>query len=316
MREDEPSGFGFGSYRREGQFGGGGGMTALTWIMIANIAVFVLQYGFRIGWIDGGPMSAGGPMGAVSRDALAQGHVWTLITHMFVHGNLLHLGLNLLLIWVAGKLVLRVVGTKHFLGIYFLGGLVGAGAQMAISSYPMVGASGAAFALLVAFGMILWDTQIFALLAFVIPVRLRARYLVLGVVGITVIFALIDLLTKDSGRAVSRIAHMAHLGGALVGYYYSKFLGYPGRMMSKDDLMRQRASNDSKMTRRKEKKKWRSRLSKPRIVETEVVESEDFISKEIDPILEKIGEHGMHSLTEAERKILEKGSKKIASKVD
>ena len=134
-------------------------MAALHWIIGANIAVFVMQYVFEIGWDDGGPFQKGWPMGGVSREALADGRVWTLATHMFVHGGVWHLGLNLFLIWVAGKVVLGVVGTKHFLGIYFLGGFVGAAAQMAISDAPMVGASGAAFALLVTFGMILWDTR-------------------------------------------------------------------------------------------------------------------------------------------------------------
>jgi hypothetical protein len=98
----------------------------------------------------------------------------------------------------------------------------------------MVGASGAAFGILVAFGMILWDTRVMALIAMVFPVRLRARMLVLGAVIMEIVLFVASLFVPEDKDVflINGVAHMAHLGGALFGYYYCKMLGFGGGKLS------------------------------------------------------------------------------------
>jgi len=313
MRDDDPAGLGF-QGRGRGKAPGEAGPSAVAVIIGINVAVFLLQFGLSVFW-DARP-GYNQPMGAVSRSLLFEGKVWLLLTHMFVHGSFLHILLNMALVYMAGRLVEQVLGKKRFYVLYFGSGLLGAVAQVLVSPHPMVGASGAAFGLLVAFGMILWDTRVLALIAMVIPVRLRARMLVLGVVAVEVVLFTVSLFVPPGREVflVSDIAHMAHLGGALFAYYYCKMLGFGGgKLMTRDDLRDERERRE----RRSGKASGKDRRSGgERVVEAEDVPTgpREFISREIDPILDKVAAHGMQSLTAEERRILEAGSRKIAER--
>lgn len=320
MRDDDPAGLGFRGFGRgRGRKGGGDGPSAVAILLGINVAVYVLQWGLGV-FMERIPDGRGHlldqPLGGVSREVLLEGKVWYLVTHMFVHGSFLHILFNMALIFMAGRLVEQVLGKKRFYVLYFGSGLLGALAHVLVSPQPMAGASGAAFGLLVATGMILWDTQVVALIAMVIPVRLRARMLVLGVVGVEILLFALSLVFRhrEDIFLVSGIAHMAHLGGALFSYYYCKMLGFGGgKLVTRGELQRQREHGETPRT----KTSGFPRLGKkPKVVEAEIEESRprEFISREIDPILEKVSAHGMQSLTAEERKILEAGSRKIAER--
>lgn len=310
MRDEEPAGLGFGGFRRgRGRRDGGGRPSAVAVIIGINVAVFLLQWGLSVFWDERYDQ----PMGAVSRDLLLEGRVWLLLTHMFVHGSPLHIIFNMALVFMAGRLVERVLGAKRFCVLYFGSGLLGAAGQVLVSEFPMVGASGAAFGLLVAFGMILWDTRVLALIAMVFPVRLRARMLVLGVVIIEAVLFAVSLFVPP-GRdifLVTGIAHMAHLGGALFAYYYCRMLGFGGgKMVTREEL---RFERERREKRAEKPGRWGRRGEK--VVEAEGTPApREFISREIDPILDKVSVHGMQSLTAEERRILEAGSRKIAER--
>ena len=304
-------GFGFGAQRRRAK-GPRKPMSVLTMIIIANIAVFVAQFGFGWFW----DKESGIPGGSVSRETVMNGEVWRLFTYMFVHGNFLHILFNLFGVFMVGRVVLQTVGTKHFLWIYFLGGIAGALAQMAISDTAIVGASGCLFALLILFGMIMWDTPIMALIAF-IPVRLRARTLVKGVVIMTIVFFIFDqLLGTADVPLVSGVAHLAHLGGAIVGFYYAKYLKLGGKTPTLYDLQEQRRRFESNGDETLKKRGWRSRLNKPKVVEARVTSAKSASSNpsDLDAILEKISANGMHSLSDEERETLDRASKEMAKK--
>lgn len=312
MQEEEPSGLGFGGGRR-GRAGKRQPLSVVMWLLIINIAVFLLQYLLFPGKLLEKVPGVWGfvPMGYVSLDALKNGEVWRLLTYMFVHGSLLHLVFNMFGVFMVGRVVLNVVGPKHFLWVYALGGIGAALAQVWISPAPIVGASGALFALMVMFGMILWDTPVMALVAF-IPVRLRARILVAGIVLLTVAFFLIDLLlpSKDVPM-VSGVAHMAHLGGALVGYYYAKFMKLGGRTPTLGELQAERQRRESGHRKVEKKTGWTSKFNKEKVVEATLAKSSE---KASDIILEKVNAHGLHSLTKEEREVLVRESEELAKR--
>lgn len=292
--------------------------TPLGWVMLANIVLFLLQQ-LQIGFQ---PISIGGnPAPSMGFEAghLASPRIWTLVTHQFVHVNLMHLAANLLMIWLAGRRIQNALGGKAFLCIYLLGGIAGALlhtlSQLVVSEgFYLCGASGSAFALLVAFAMLAPYERIFALLFFVIPVSFTAKNLALGLVGFEVTTGLLDLLFTTFharmpviGFLVHEIAHFAHLGGALFGYLYMRKSGYGGPIKTLDQLRTERSRREKQTPRfAKSRRKAQAKVSR-----SPQRPSGDFVSSEIDPILDKINEQGFQSLTPEERSILEQGQKEI-----
>ena len=130
------------------------------------------------------------------------------------------------------------------------------------------------------------------LLFFVIPVRIRAKYLALGLILVSCVFS-ISGIWGGAQAGMNSIGHLAHLGGCLAGWVYIKELGF-GQPLGFMQYFRRRTERIERMRR---------------------MSPEEFISQEIDPILDKISREGIHSLTRAERKTLEAGREKIAKKV-
>lgn len=258
------------------------GRPSLTAILIGlNVFCFagqMLVESIHPGWMD--------QWFALSFEGVRTGCVWQLLTYMFLHGNVPHLLVNMLTLFFAGREVEGIVGPKHLLGIYFGGGLCGGIAQMLLTpgGSPLVGASAGVCATLIAFTTILPEVQLSVLLFFVIPVRLKAKNLALLLVGTSLLFAVTGWLAD--------VGHVAHLAGCFAGWVYARKLGYGNPLRVQQHFFKSR--------RREE------RLNR--------MPPEQFISEEIDPILDKIAQQGIHSLTSEERQILEKGREKIAQK--
>lgn len=301
-------------------------INALHVIVAVNIIVFVLQYVFecfsrRV--IDATGAEQFIVYGGVSVEGLARGRFWNALTYMFVHGGLLHLGANMLMVWFAGKRVLALLGTRHFLNIYFLSGLVGAGAELVIRAYakqdiqiPIVGASACAFGLVLALAVMLPEEQITAMIYFVFPVRLKLWTMAMIMLSTTVALGLFFLFFYTDSEG-ARMANFAHLGGAVTGWYYMRLIGYGGRPMTYERLWSERAggtfSPRPEMARAR-----RRRLAAEMDIDMDSVKphdpSADLMRDEVDPILEKISEQGMSSLTDEERRILERASREISLK--
>ena len=145
--------------------------------------------------------------------------LYQFVTYLFVHGNLLHLLINMMFLYFFGRELEIYWGTGYFLRYYFISG-VGAGLCSLPFIWginvPLIGASGAIFALLLAYGILFPNRIITLLLFFVLPVRLRARQMVI------IFIALQLLLLLVIGRG-GGVAYFAHLGGALVGFIYLKW---------------------------------------------------------------------------------------------
>ncbi|GIV34341.1 MAG: rhomboid family intramembrane serine protease [Chitinophagales bacterium] len=159
---------------------------------------------------------------------------YQFVTHMFVHGGFLHIFSNMFALWMFGTALENIWGPKRFLFFYFFCGLGAAvlhsgvtyweihyvvrpevGAVMA--NVPTVGASGAVFGVLLAFGMIFPNTQLMLLFP---PIPIKAKYFVL-------FYALFELyagLSSIGGMGAGmNIAHFAHLGGMLFAYILIRY---------------------------------------------------------------------------------------------
>jgi membrane associated rhomboid family serine protease len=138
---------------------------------------------------------------------------WQLVTYSFLHGNQLHILVNMLGLYMFGSEVERVLGQRRYVTYYFVSVLAAAVAQLVMSAlnpgppYPTVGASGGVFGLLLAYAM--FFPRRIVMLIFP-PIPMQARYFVL-------IYAAIELYLGVTGT-MAGVAHFAHLGGMLGGY--------------------------------------------------------------------------------------------------
>ena len=138
--------------------------------------------------------------------------VWQLLTYGFLHGNLPHIFFNMFALWMFGRDLENMMGTRRFL-TYYLTCVVGAGivqlvvAQMQGGIYPTVGASGGVFGILLAYGMAFPNRMVMLIFP---PIPMRAKYFV-------ILFGLFELYLGFSGRQPG-VANFAHLGGMLFGF--------------------------------------------------------------------------------------------------
>jgi len=144
---------------------------------------------------------------------------WQLISYMFLHAGLGHIFFNLFALWIFGQAIENYWGTKRFATYYFLTGIGAALIHMWISGggAPTIGASGAVFGILLAFGMMFPERYILLLIP---PIPIKAKYFV-------AIFGAIELFYGVTGTRTG-IAHFAHLGGMVVGFILIKYWGLKG----------------------------------------------------------------------------------------
>jgi membrane associated rhomboid family serine protease len=157
----------------------------------------------------------------LSVGGLESGGWWQFVTYAFLHGNLLHLALNMVSLFFAGRLVEEEIGGWRFLLLYALGALGGGVGQMLLApsvDATLVGASGSVFAVMLAFATIFRDQEILALVFFILPVHFRAKYLGWVLVGFSAMAIVV--------RFEPWIGHAAHLGGAITGYLFARVQGF------------------------------------------------------------------------------------------
>lgn len=161
---------------------------------------------------------------------------YQIVTHMFMHGGFTHLLFNMFAIFMFGPPVEATWGPQRFLTYYFITGF-GALALYLLVKYfeiqnaatpeeayvlintPMLGASGAVFGLLTAYGMLFPNSVIQLLIP---PIPLKAKYFV-------VIYAVLELFLGLS-RFNTGVAHFAHVGGALFGFLLIVFWRQTGKL--------------------------------------------------------------------------------------
>jgi hypothetical protein len=215
---------------------------------------------------------------------------------MFVHAGLLHLLANMLMLFVFGTAVESRMGSRNFLLYYLFCGVGAAVFSLLLAGImpvgAFVGASGAVLGVAVAFAMFWPDAE---LIVFPIPVPIKARTLVIGLVVLDVVGS---RLWPGDG-----IAHLAHVGGALFGYLFfraqllSRRSAAPSTRTVERVVMVQ--SGSAEPERRTPVTPMRPRRG---------IDS-DPVAAEVDRVLDKISEKGISSLTPAERKFLDEVAK-------
>lgn len=231
---------------------------------------------------------------ALSKEGIESGYVWQLVTYQFMHAGWLHLFLNCWAIFVFGSELERLLGGRQFLALVFSSGIVGGMFQvLSAVLWPelfggeVVGASACAFGLVAAFAMIFPERELTMLIFFVIPVRLRAKTLLI----VSLVMALVGIVFSDSIFG-GNLANAAHLGGMAMGWFYVR-----------------KVLNRDWMPHWFEKPARSAELPAERTPESSTT---DFLADEVDPILDKISARGIQSLTAREREILEKARAKMA----
>ncbi len=178
--------------------------------------------------------------------------LWQIISYMFMHGGLLHIAFNMIALVSFGPIIEQTIGEKRFLSFYFICGIGALACQMAVQAVELhyivgsfsirnvgnialdplqiqkvqsiyatglVGASGAIFGVLIAFGMLYPNLE---MMVMPIPVPIKAKYII-------PIYIIVELVMGVGQFAGDSVAHFAHLGGALVGFIVIKSWGYHRR---------------------------------------------------------------------------------------
>jgi membrane associated rhomboid family serine protease len=178
-------------------------------LLLANIGVFILQM-FAPG-LDRVMIEY---FGLVPVLALQHLFIWQFVTYMFLHGGLGHIFFNMFALWMFGVELERTWGTREFLKFYFLTGIA-AGLSTALFSWgsniPTIGASGAIYGILAAYALFFPDRYVYLYLLF--PIKMKYLAIILGVLE----------FIAARNQAQSGIAHVAHLGGMVVGYFYLRY---------------------------------------------------------------------------------------------
>ena len=184
----------------------------VKWLLIANIGVFFLNFIVS----QTGFQQVFGLLALSNRAVLEHFAVYQLVTYMFLHStrDLWHIVFNMLSLWMFGSDLERTWGTRRFVTFYFVCG-IGAGiCDVLVNTLRgmnthTIGASGAIYGLLLAFGMLFPDRII---ILFIFPVK--AKYLVIGLGAMEFL---------SSMNVNSNVSNIAHLGGMLTGYLFLRF---------------------------------------------------------------------------------------------
>lgn len=239
--------------------------------------------------------------GIVPADFWGNLHIWQPVTYLFLHGNLAHLALNMLALWMFGTELEMIWGKKGFIK-YFL--ITGAGAGLVTilfqlnSTIPVIGASGAVYAILLAYGLRFPEREVFI---FPLPVPIKMKYFVM-------IFGLIEFFSSISG-ANDGIAHFTHLSGMIVGYIYLRKKGTFRRFRSYRNSSRSMNIDETLNNIRQMLNRFKYEHPSKKGPDTR---SED--RKEVDRILDKISRVGYEGLTSEEKQTLLDSSSRLGKK--
>lgn len=205
--------------------------------VVAYLTDFVLFHsGFQIAGLA--PNEIFGLVPALVKSRL---WLWQFVTYIFMHGHPLHILLNMLILWYFGAEIELRMGSAEFLKYFLLcgigAGLFNFGVNLAFNdvsrlTHPIIGASGAIFGLLAAYGIFFGNR--YFLVFFLFP--MKAKYFVL-------IMAAIELIMGVESNAQDNVAHFAHIGGMFVGalYVYLKYVRpSKGNRNNKRDFERER----------------------------------------------------------------------------
>lgn len=175
-------------------------------LLLINILMWLLDFSLRTHGIDLQTI-----LGLCDYRLVELFHFWQPLTYMFMHANFSHLFCNMFAVWMFGAALEREWGGRRYLTYYLICGLGAACVQQLVWLFSgpgiTIGASGAVFGILLAFGWLFPEVRMFLLF---LPIPIRARTFVF-------LYAFFELTAGIVGKAGDNVAHFAHLGGMLFG---------------------------------------------------------------------------------------------------
>lgn len=226
-------------------------------------------------------------------------HPWSFVTYMFLHGNILHLLFNMLMLYVFGPSVEDRMGSRIFPLFYLLCGLGGATLSFLLAQAApvgtIVGASGAIMGVAVAFA---WYWPNHGVFVFPLPDPIPAKWLVTFLVGLDLALAWPGAFARVGGG----VAHLAHLGGVAAALLYLK--GQEWRATHREGRGGGSPMSESSVLVSQPRRSSRGAGMPPSAAHTKRTPTDARANAEIDRVLDKINATGMDSLTPAERKFL------------
>jgi membrane associated rhomboid family serine protease len=211
---------------RSVSFGGMPVTPVVKWLVIANVSIWFLGQVLLEGFVVGRPFFSA-PLSLVPEQVLFQGALWQVFTYMFLHTQqITHILFNMLMLWFFGAELEQRWGSRFFLIYYFVTG-VGAGVlyvtcnALAVLLFgfsptnlliPVIGASGAIFGLLLAYGMLFGERVIHFMMMF--PMKAKFFVMIMGFVELASL-----ITSRERG---SDVAYLAHLGGLISGFVFLK----------------------------------------------------------------------------------------------
>ncbi len=185
----------------------------VKWLLISNVAIFIVGYFAGLARLDG-PLAY---LALKPVDIVKYFAVWQLVTYAFLHGGFGHIIWNMLALWMFGAELEQIWGTRRFMRFYFFCA-AGAGICVVIANYVLpwgnpnlatIGSSGAIFGILMVYAVMFPDREI--LWGFLIPIKVKYFVMIVGAM------AFLSSFQVNSG-----VSEFAHLGGLLFGYLFLK----------------------------------------------------------------------------------------------
>jgi len=207
--------------------------------------------------------------------------IWQPFTYLFFHGGIWHVLINMFVLWMFGSELEKIWGKKIFLKYYFFTG-IGSGIITVLfslnSSIPVVGASGAIYGILLAYGLIFPERRVY--LYFLIPIKVKYFIFFIGSI------AFFSSFGSNDG-----ISHLTHLSGMIIGLIY---------------LKSNFQFNNIKKIIFNYHFRFKNNLNKNKY------QDEDDLRFEVDSLLDKINKTGYDNLSEKEKFFLYEASKKLS----
>lgn len=271
--------------------------SAVTWLVSAIVAVFVLQFVF-LRWfnLEGALENA---LGLTVANVKA-GRVWTLFTYGLLHStsNLLHVVGDLVILYFVGRILEPMLGSRRFFWLFGAAIVSGAalwlGAHWQIGGGPVIGATAGVVGLFVVFACFYPNQPTTFLLFFVLPVTLKPKYVAVALLAAELAGFVFYEVMRAASPFGPEIAFSAHIGGMLAGWIYFRYIHEAHWRL-------RTSSSDIELPRWLRK---RPKVVAPPPVQIDLTKRED-LRAEVDRILDKINSDGFAALTADEKRLLD-----------
>ena len=293
--------------------------TATQWLLCALAASLLLQWFWRASFTEASPVRLAL---ALSAPGLWARHYWQPVSYLFLSYGAWADFASLLTLYLAGSQLEFIIGRRHLLQLWFMAGILGGLGQLAYNipfhatpAPVLVGPAAAVMGVFLALTSVMPDLELAPLLGFPLPFWLKIKHVAFGAMLACATYATFPLLHWSS--AVAQQQAVRCLVGCLTGCVYLRQLGFGRRIRVQDETAEREPMLEIPVFSQASESAagGQAELPLPRFTERERrMTPRQYISEQIDPILDKISLHGIGCLTSEERRILEKGRDKISQR--